>query len=635
MKFANSLTLAQKGLILVSVPLVFELAFVGVLAFLLHEAAQEIKREAHSRKIIEITNSTIEKILVIASGGGMFRMSNGRSSLKSYEETLELIPRELDRLSVELSDNPQKAEFAHQISAIWKEASKEAKELQAAFADQQDLVVAAKVTKVQRLVFALTSRLHEIVKNEQPLQEKSIAAQEALRRQVYYVLAIAVMLNIAIAVALSTFFSRSSARRLNTLLDNSIRLGADKPLNPMLTGTDEIASVDKVFHFVAEELARAKEAERLMLEQAIANEKRIRKIIDSMPVGLLVLKQDGSIQTVNPTSEKIFDYPAEALEKLKISELLTDIGSQSVSQYVSNLFEKATGHIVERIARKRDGNEVPIELTITEYLAEENLSLAIVIDVTERHEIKRLQREFVSIVSHELRTPMSSVMLFLSLAREGIYGELPPQVLAKLEKVDQNMQRLMRLVNDLLNVEKIQSGSIDIELSEHQLSKLIERSVDDVRELASSKDVTIESKLIPLSIQADADRLIQVLVNLLSNAIKYSPKGGTIEVLVDKNEDFCKISIQDMGPGIPPEQLKAVFERFHQVRASDSKEKGGTGLGLSIAKAIVEVHGGEIGVESTVGKGSKFWFKLPMDRTARDGDVAARDAEDDNAVVDG
>lgn len=615
MKFANSLSLAQKGLILVSVPLVFELAFVGVLALLLHEAEQEIRREAHSRRIIEITNSTIEKILVVVSGAGVFKVSGGRSSFQTYEDTLEEIPRELKKLSVELSDNPTKAEVARQIIALWRQASAETKELQAAIADGQQLVVAAKLPRVQRLAIGLATHLHEIVKNEQPLQQKSIEAQEALRRQVYLVLAIAVLLNIGIALALSTFFSRSSAKRLKTLLDNSIRLGADKPLNPLLMGTDEIAQVDQVFHFVAKELARAKEAERLMLEQAIANERRVRTIIDSMPVGLLVLRQDGSIQTVNPTSEKIFGYAAGDLERLKISDLLTDIGNQRVAQYISNLFEKATGHIVERIARKHDGQEVPIELTITDYLKEEKLFLAIAIDVTERHEMKRLQREFVSIVSHELRTPMSSVMLFLSLAREGIYGELPPQVNAKLEKVDQNMERLMRLVNDLLNVEKIQSGSIDIALSDHQLSALIERSIDDVRELASSKEVEIESNLVPLPIQADADRLIQVLVNLLSNAIKFSPKGGTIRVVVENKKEQCKVCIHDMGPGIPPQQLKAVFERFHQVNASDSKEKGGTGLGLSIAKAIVEVHGGEIGVESTVGSGSNFWFTLPLAET--------------------
>lgn len=613
-----NLTISQKVLVLVAVPLIFELAFIGLLAFRLYQSEREVEREAHARSIISRTNDTIEKILNIAAGGALFNISGGDHGYLTYERTLEEIPRELQQLATDLEGEPDRQSSARDAVAIWSRAQVEATELKRLIADGNQFAAVQKFPRLKRIVAELTGNLHKIVRDEKPAQQKSIQNQAALRQQVFTLLIAGAIINVLLAIALAVFFNKSTTQRLSTILDNSVRLGAGKPINPLLPGSDEIAQVDKTFHLMAYELNRAAEKERELLDQTIASERQIRTIIDSMPVGLLLLDSNGAIQSCNPATEKILGFQSDQLKHLQISDLLTDLGSEKPSQYTARLFQEARGHIVEKTARRMNGEEFPIELTITDFeSSEKKLLLAIMLDITERQEIARLKREFVAIVSHELRTPLTSVMAFLSLLKAGQYGTMNDGALQKIENVDQSMERLNRLINDLLQVEKMELDSIELSLSEQTIVDLFERSMDDVRALAQKHDVAVKiesaSALDGLQVTADRDRLIQVLVNLLSNAIKFSPAGSVVTLSCEPSSDgFVKISVKDEGPGIPPKQLEAIFEKFHQVHSDDHKVKGGSGLGLAIAKAIVNRHGGKIGVESETGKGATFWFTVAL-----------------------
>lgn len=220
------------------------------------------------------------------------------------------------------------------------------------------------------------------------------------------------------------------------------------------------------------------------------------------------------------------------------------------------------------------------------------------------------KQELMQMVAHDLRTPLTSIQASLSLMSLGILGELPEKAIKQVDVAEKSSSRLISLINDLLDIEKLEAGKMEMDSRNIELAPVIQSGVEAVQEFANQRKVSIDVKPTDVSVFADGDRLVQVLVNLLSNAIKYSPETGvvTIETVVAQ---MIEVRIIDQGRGVPAKFKEAIFQRFQQVDISDSKEKKGTGLGLPICKAIVEAHGGKIGVESEPGQGSTFWFRVP------------------------
>ena len=230
-------------------------------------------------------------------------------------------------------------------------------------------------------------------------------------------------------------------------------------------------------------------------------------------------------------------------------------------------------------------------------------------------ELETFKRELVSIVSHELRTPLLSISAALELFSTGVHGKFSDKGKNRLKHAQEESDRLVRLINDLLDIEKMEAGKFVLDFSEVKVSALLNSAATSSAQLAEAKQITIELSATDAdgSITVDRDRILQVFVNLLSNAIKYSPENGKIIVAAENlNNKRIKFSITDQGRGIPEELRLKIFDRFVQVEKSDATERGGTGLGLAICKAIVEQHGGEIGVDSQVCGGSTFWFMLPI-----------------------
>jgi PAS domain S-box-containing protein len=234
-------------------------------------------------------------------------------------------------------------------------------------------------------------------------------------------------------------------------------------------------------------------------------------------------------------------------------------------------------------------------------------------DITARHEVERMKNEFVATVSHELRTPLTSIRGSLGLLAGGVVGEMPPSAKAMLEIGLKNSERLTRLVDDILDIAKIESGKMVFHIETHNLPKLIEQAVDANRGYADQYQVTfkVESKVPEALVRVDADRLTQVVANLLSNAAKFSAPGGAVEVVVHRTGAGLRVSVIDHGLGIEEAFHSRIFGKFAQADASDTRQKGGTGLGLSIAKALIERMGGRIGFTSQLGAGSTFYIDLP------------------------
>jgi PAS domain S-box-containing protein len=365
--------------------------------------------------------------------------------------------------------------------------------------------------------------------------------------------------------------------------------------------------------------------ERKLAEETIkASERKIRTIIESMLVGLMIITKDGIIESINPASERMFGYKPNELSGRHIMSVFHDSTLFSVEDptdrqnFLDNLWQHSFGRIGEFEALKKNLEPFPIEISLTELEAGDGARiLANILDVSERKEVERLKKEFVSTVSHELRTPLTSIRGSLTLLSVGALGALPEQAKKVVGIAERNTIRLITLINDILDIEKLESGKLDMVFDNVQMGNVFERSAESVKAFAEQNGIRLEMMPTNAMAFADGDRLVQVVVNLCSNAVKFSPKGAAVTIVCEENPNFLEVKVIDRGRGIPAKYKNLLFQRFQQVEASDARKKGGTGLGLAICKGIIEAHGGEIGVESEEGKGSIFWFKIPLAAVAK------------------
>jgi PAS domain S-box-containing protein len=261
-----------------------------------------------------------------------------------------------------------------------------------------------------------------------------------------------------------------------------------------------------------------------------------------------------------------------------------------------------------------DGTTLPVEISAAPLRNEDGQCCGGVFtirDATQRRELDAMKSQFVATVSHELRTPLTAIRGALTLLSGGHLGTLVEKGQRLLAIAINNTDRLSRLVNDILDLERIQSRS-SMTLARCNAGELVVNTVDAMRGLAEGNDIRLLASPMDVDIHADGDRVVQVLTNLIGNAIKFAPGGSAINVGVRRSEREAVFHVRDHGRGIPQEKLEMIFGRFQQVDASDAREKGGTGLGLAICRSIVEEHGGNIGVESVPGEGSTFTFTIPL-----------------------
>ena len=344
---------------------------------------------------------------------------------------------------------------------------------------------------------------------------------------------------------------------------------------------------------------------------------RQQAIFDSAIDAIVTLNPSGSIETVNRAAETMFGHGARDLDRRDISTLI-DLGSSGDGSFHARLGENLGalegGVVRELTGRRKDGVAFPVDVALTAMdLPTGRHVVAVIRDITERRRVEAMKDEFVSTVSHELRTPLTSIAGSLGLLAGGAAGELPDRAARLIGIAHSNSQRLVRLINDILDVEKLESGKLELTLAELDLHDIARRSIEGLSGYADQLGVTLG--LAPggaAPVRGDADRLIQVVTNLLSNAAKFSPRGGTIRVSVNPEGRIARLSVADQGPGIPENFRSRIFGKFAQADATDTRAKGGTGLGLAIAREIAERHGGRLWFESVPGEGATFYLDLPL-----------------------
>jgi PAS domain S-box-containing protein len=357
------------------------------------------------------------------------------------------------------------------------------------------------------------------------------------------------------------------------------------------------------------------QAEMLVQER----ETRMSTIFENVADGIITTNEKGVIESFNRAAEHLFGYSATEVVGKNISMLTPMPHRKQHDKYIkaylggqeSKIF--GTGREVEGV--RKDGSLFPIDIAVNDMrVGEERMFCSIMRDITERKKIDRMKNEFVSTVSHELRTPLTSIRGSLGLLAGGAAGELPPQALSLLDIAGNNTERLLLLINDILDIEKIESGQMAFKFSNVPVKAFLEQSVKANQDYARQHHINLKLSNVnnDLKIHGDPDRLMQVMNNLLSNAVKFSPEDETVEIAVICFEGLVRISVTDHGSGIPKEFQPKLFEKFTQSDASDTRQIGGTGLGLNITRAIVEKHGGNIDFTSQQDIGTTFYFELPV-----------------------
>ena len=365
-----------------------------------------------------------------------------------------------------------------------------------------------------------------------------------------------------------------------------------------------------------ERLAR-ENAERRAAESALReSERRYRDLIEGAARGIYVYR-DGALLYVNPAFAAMFgfDSPREAVTAASLTALLGDDIRAELNRQLQASGGSVGSTIRTELRVERDrGDAIWIEHTSKSIEWEGRPAIqGALMDITDRKRVERLKNEFVSIVSHELRTPLTALVGSLGLVRSGTLGRLPDKVQDLIEISQASAQRLVALVNDILDIEKIEAGSMEFDFAPTEAVALVRQAIAETEPFGAKYDVALrlEERLGQVSVRADADRLTQVLTNLISNAVKFSPQGETVIVRLTREGEDIRFAVRDHGPGIPAHMHRRIFEKFTQVDSSESRSKAGTGLGLTICKDIIEAHGGRIRVESEPGMGATFSFALP------------------------
>lgn len=393
--------------------------------------------------------------------------------------------------------------------------------------------------------------------------------------------------------------------------------GAEFPVN--VSFGDVNVSGQRLFTAIIHDITESNRISEALRD----SEAQLRQLTDTVPALIAYVDRNQRFQFHNRAYEEAFGLGRDQIQNKTMQEVLGPVLYAQVKGYVE---EALSGYSVryERAQVTASGDRREYVMNYFPRYGEGDEHGMVIgfsslgTDVTELKRIDRMKSEFVSTVSHELRTPLTSIRGSLGLVWGGVSGELPERAKSLVGIAKNNCERLIRLINDILDSEKIESGKMTFELQPQELEPLLEQAIADNQGFAEQHGVTLALQKTSGRAQVcvDSDRLIQVVTNLLSNAIKYSPPQGTVQVLIRKNSSRVRVEISDKGPGIPEEFRKRIFQKFSQADSSDTRQKGGTGLGLSISKIIVERMDGSIGFTSGDGKGTTFFFEFPQWREA-------------------
>jgi len=377
------------------------------------------------------------------------------------------------------------------------------------------------------------------------------------------------------------------------------------------------------------EVDKRRHAEAMLVEQE-DRERLFVAAVQSADDAIVTKTLDGTITAWNPAAERLFGYAASEVVGKNIELIVPDDHRAELSDILARLARGERIDHYETVRLTKAGRRIEVSMSVSPIKSASGATVGackIARDVTAKKRVERMKDEFIATVSHELRTPVTTIAGPLGLLAGGAAGEMPDRVKRLVTMAHSNCVRLTRLVDEILDVERIESGQMAIGKNWVELRCLVERAIEANRPLAQQFGIAVrvDEYAADVVVNTDPDLLTQVLTNILSNAVKFSPRGQDVVVSVERSGGHVKITVRDHGPGIPEEFKNAIFEKFIQVERVNARQKGGNGLGLSIARQITLQLGGQIGHEPACGGGTIFYVVLPLsDRTHTSAPITAQ-----------
>lgn len=609
------LRLAQKGIIIVVIPLIVQGAVYFVLKAQLAETEAQANQAELRREIVSGVNT------LFLDGFNAFQsmvnhsVYGGSKYGQKRDQYMRKVREGTDALALRLERDAKEPDTAALLRKDGRNFSDKFEELNFKIdRENQGLSLFENVEaneKFKNAAIGFMLRLRIIGIAQQAKLAPEATTQQALRADFQRKLDGAMGLSAFFAVFFGLFFLRGTVRDLHILRANASRFAQKEMLLPPLEGGDEVGEVDRVFHDMANALTAAQVKEHEMLDQLQAGKDRLDLVIENIPIAVVVTDENGIIQSFNSSAEKMFLFQREQIEGKPLTMLFSNVKTENASALLAELSSSNSTDSKQLDAISAEKEVIPAEVSVTHFDSAEGLRyLATIKDISERFRLEQLRRDFYAMVSHDIRTPLSSINGILQLVQRGRYGEISDEVDSKLNTAEKNVDKILELVSKLLEIEKLESDNIEFSINEVKVSDLMKQSIESAGQFAEAHKVTLESKPSDLQINADSLYIGNVLTNLVSNAIKFSPENSKVMITAEETDGFVEISVTDEGPGVPTRMHSQIFEKYRQVKTSRDRAKG-FGLGLAICKSIVELHGGTIGVDSREGSGSRFWFKLP------------------------
>ena len=380
-----------------------------------------------------------------------------------------------------------------------------------------------------------------------------------------------------------------------------------------LTGPVEIQNLTTSFNVMSKSLQN-------YITDIKENNQHTETILENVIDGIITINTKGIVLSYNKSAEKIFGYKPEEIIGENVNKLMPSNDFSRHDAYLARYMKTGKGRMIgagSEVKGLRKNQEIfPLEIGISEIERNnERLFVGIARDMSEKHKVDKIKREFVSTVSHELRTPLTAMHGAVMLVASGVLGTLSEKATELLLNAQRNGDRLLTLINDLLDMDKIVEGKVELNINQYEIQELINESIEANISFSKKYSITLNnvSEAETYKVNVDSDRLQQVLSNFISNACKFSHHDNNVEIGVKKmTPTSIRIFVRDFGEGITEEFKPKIFEKFSQADASDTKEKGGTGLGLAISKELIELMSGKIGFISEVEQGSTFYFDLPL-----------------------
>lgn len=605
MRMRANLKLSQQGLLLVGVPSALMLVFLLAMLVLFLRLEDEARATERSKTIISKANALVKQYYDAASQLILYKYTRSDKTRQQFDNQLAATQNSFAEIKMLLASDRQELAMASDLQTVAEHGMALMRRYEQYLGGAENLnmlQVAALYRQFDAAGALFTEKLQRLTDKETARHRINSAAEEAGRNAMKLAILAGAATSITMGTLLSLFFSRNTGARLQSLVDNTLRLSRSEQLLPPLDGDDEIARLDRFFHKMANDLAQAMRKERAILDNAV-------DVICSLSVG-------GVFAAANPATLTVWGFNPEELIGQHFKQIILPADISCFEEALQKTRQQKFVEVECRVLSK-EGKELCMSWSIR-WSDTEQSYFCVAHDVSDRKEVERLKQEFVAMVSHELRTPLTSLQATLSLLSAGSYGQLSTTGLKRVSGAESSIGRLVLLINDLLDMEKMEAGKLSMTAEECDLQHIISRSVDAVQGFAEQQGVRLCADKIPsIKVLVDPDRLLQVVVNLLSNAIKFSDDGGLVEIQVQSQGDAVELAVIDHGAGIPTGAEQLIFEKYQQAQSTDGKKRRGTGLGLPICKAIVEMHGGSIGVRTTAGGGSTFWVRLPVPEHAQ------------------